>query len=406
VKAAQHAFQRIWDRGDIYKGHYEGYYCTGCEAFFAKKDLDGDGCCPTHGVKCDLLKEENYFFKMSAYQDRLLEHFEKHPDFLVPNHRTNEVLNRVKEGLQDLSVSRPTLNWGIPVPPDPTHVIYVWIDALVNYLSGIGFPEEVYTRYWPAQAHVIGKDIMWFHAVIWPCILMAMEVELPEHIYVHGFWHSGGDKMSKTTGNVVDPFELIERYGQDSLRFFLLRETPFGQDGNFIVEALVGRRNTELANDLGNLLHRTLAMLRKYRDGVVPATAAAGPEDDDLRAVAGAVPGPLSAAMEKFDFSVGLSEIWKLVRRANKYVEETEPWALAKAENSERLDTVMYNLCESARLVSVLVEPFIPASAARMREQLGIGPREGTFRDESAWGLLQAGTKTAPGEPLYPKVDE
>ncbi|MFC1672048.1 methionine--tRNA ligase [Planctomycetota bacterium] len=404
IAASQHAFQTIWDKGDIYKGHYEGYYCTGCEAFYAKKDLE-DGRCPTHGVTCELLKEENYFFRMGNYQDRLLDHFEKHPDFIIPTHRTNEVLNRIKEGLQDLSVSRPTVDWGIPVPTDDTHVIYVWIDALMNYLSGIGYPDDAYMHYWPADGHVIGKDIMWFHAVIWPCILMAIDVELPKHVYVHGFWHSGDAKMSKTTGNVVDPFELIETYGADSLRYFLLRETPFGQDGNFTIEALVSRLNAELANELGNLLHRTLAMLRKYYSGTVPAPAEAGSPDDELRAVAEAAPSALRQSIESYDFSVGLTEIWKLIRRANKYVEETEPWTLAKTEKNERLDTVMYNLCECVRLASVLLEPFIPTTASRIRNQLGVGERTGLFDDESAWGLTKAGTVTSPGAPLFPKVE-
>ena len=403
-KAAQHAFKIVRDKDKIYKGNYKGYYCTGCEAFYTADDLE-DGCCPTHRAKCDYVEEENYFFKMSMYQDRLLDHFKNCPDFIVPSFRTNEVLNRVKEGLKDISVSRPNSGWGIEVPGDDTHVIYVWFDALVNYLSGIGYPGDTYKNYWPADAHVIGKDIMWFHAVIWPCMLMAMEMELPRHVYVHGFWHSGAKKMSKTTGNVVDPFELVQRYGPDTLRHFLLRETPFGQDGNFSEEALVTRRNTELGNELGNLLQRTLGMLGKYRDGVVPRPGTSGGTDESLLEIASEAPGAMAEAMGRFDFSVALSETWKLIRRANKYVEESEPWTLAKSSDEERLNTVLYNLCECIRLTSVLIEPFLPDTAAGMRNQLGVKEHSGTFNEKCEWGLLKADTVTSPGESLFPKVE-
>lgn len=403
-KAARHAFKTVWEKGEIYKGNYRGYYCIGCEAFYTEDDLE-DGCCPTHRAKCDYVEEENYFFKMSKYRDRLLRHFEDHPDFLVPSFRTNEVLNRVRKELKDISVSRPNTGWGISVPDDDSHVIYVWFDALVNYLSGIGYPDDRYRNRWPADAHVIGKDIMWFHAVIWPCMLMAMEIELPRHIYVHGFWLFNEEKMSKTTGNIVDPFELIEKYGSDTLRYFLLRETPFGQDGSFSEEALVTRRNTELGNELGNLLQRTLGMLKKYRNGVVPNPGAVGGADESLLEAARGAPGAMAEAMDKFDFSVGLSEIWKLIRRANKYVEECEPWRLAKSGDTKRLSTVLYNLCECIRLTSVLIEPFLPDTAGRMRTQLGVGERTGVFDKESEWGLLEAGTTTAAGESLFPRIE-
>lgn len=404
VAAARHAFGTVRDKDEIYRGNYKGYYCTGCEAFYSEEDLD-DGCCPTHRTKCDYVEEENYFFRMSKYQDRLLDHFKNCPDFIVPGFRTDEVLNRVKQGLRDISVSRPTLNWGIPVPGDSSHVIYVWFDALVNYLSGIGYPGDGYKRYWPADAHVIGKDIMWFHTVIWPCMLMAMDVELPRHVYVHGFWHSGEAKMSKTTGNVVDPFELVEKYGADTLRYFLLREVPFGQDGDFTEEALVRRRNTELGNEMGNLLHRTLGMLKKYRGGVVPRAGAGGPIDDSLLEIAAETPRTVCEAMGRFDFSVALSAIWKMIRRANKYVEESKPWVLARNNDRERLDTVLYNLCECARLASVLLEPLLPDTAGRIRKQLGLDERTGTFENACGWEGLRAETVTSVGNALFPRVE-
>ncbi len=404
IKAAQYAFKTVLEKGDIYMGHYKGYYCTGCETFYGEKDLD-NGHCLIHRARCDYVEEENYFFKMSNYQDRLLDHFKNCPDFLVPGFRTNEVLNRVKEELKDISVSRPNTGWGIPVPNDDNHVIYVWFDALVNYLSGIGYPDDTYRKWWPADGHVIGKDIMWFHAVIWPCMLMAMDMELPRHIYVHGFWHSGKEKMSKTTGNAVDPFELVERYGRDPLRYFLLKETPFGQDGNFTEEALVTRLNTELGNELGNLLNRTLGMLKKYRGGIVPRPNVRNGTDDDLLRTAREASEEMSTAMEKLDFSVALTAVWRLIRRANKYVEESEPWVLAKNNSSEKLDTVLYNLCECSRIASVLLEPFIPDTARRMRKQLGMREDIGMFQEEREWGLMEPGVVTSAGEPLFPRVE-
>ncbi len=410
VEAVQKIFKKLYDQGDIYKSEYEGWYCTPCESFWTERQLV-DGNCPDCGRPVELVKEESYFFKLSKYQDRLIKYIEKHPDFIQPQSRQNEMLNNfLKPGLEDLCVSRTSFKWGIPVTFDDDHVIYVWIDALSNYITALGYlsdnPEN-FNRYWPADVHLVGKEIVRFHTIIWPIMLMALGVELPKQVFGHGWLILEGGKMSKSKGNVVDPVVLVDRYGVDAIRYFLLREVPFGADGVFSNEALINRINADLANDLGNLLSRTVAMVDKYFGGVIPAPQAEEEVDADLRQLALDTPKRVEELMDKLLFSNALTEIWRLIGRTNKYIDETMPWILAKDEDKKgRLGTVLYNLAECLRIVGVLLKPFMPNTPAKIFHQLGVG--EGKLTDWQSiqqYGQLPGGTKVNRGEVIFPRLD-
>ena len=407
-------FQLLLDKGDIYLGEYEGYYCVPCEAFWTETQskTDTGHNCPDCGREVKMVKEQNYFFRMSKYQDRLLKHIEEHPEFIQPESRRNEMINNfLKPGLQDLSVSRSTFDWGVKVPSDPKHVIYVWIDALANYITALGYltdDDSKYRRYWPADVHMVGKDILRFHTIYWPIVLMALDLPLPKQVFGHGWLLMPDGKMSKSKGNVIDPKLLIERYGSDSVRYFLLREINFGQDGVFTPESFVQRLNYDLANDIGNLLSRTATMIEKYYDGTVPAPQDAGEPDEDLINLAVKTKGLVEGHVEEMRFSNALAHIWELVGRTNKYIDETMPWNLAKSEETKgRLATVMYNLAESIRISSILIQPFMTKAPAKIWDQLGILDKEEATSWESAgvWGGLPAGSIVSRKEILFPRLD-
>jgi methionyl-tRNA synthetase len=404
----QKLFEVIKDNGYIYLGDYEGWYCVPCEAYWTEKQLVDENC-PDCGRPVEILKEKSYFFKLSAFEKRLLNHIEANPEFVEPETRRNEIVSRIRQGLNDLSISRTTVKWGVPVPGDPKRVIYVWIDALINYVTacGYGVDEERFAAVWPADLHLIGKEILWFHTVIWPSMLMAAELALPKRVFGHGWWTVEGQKMSKSLGNVVDPIELSEQYGADAVRYFLLREGTFGKDSDFSLAAMKTRINNELANDLGNLLSRTLGMMKRYCDGTVPPPVGRGPRDDDLIRMAEGLSSRIKAQMDKLQFSAVLEEIWAFVRRCNKYVEENAPWDLAKKpEEKDRLGTVLYNLAESLRIITIVCAPFMPNAAAEMWTRLGLSDFDSvSFEEAGKWGALDEGTVTAAGPPLFPKVD-
>ncbi|MBE3580875.1 MAG: methionine--tRNA ligase [Thermoanaerobacteraceae bacterium] len=409
-KVVQDLFQRIYEKGDIYKAEYEGWYCTPCETFWTERQLQ-DGKCPDCGRPVELLREESYFFRMSKYADRLLKYIEEHPEFIQPPSRRNEMINFIKGGLEDLCVSRTTFDWGIPVPIDPKHVIYVWFDALTNYISALGFGtenDELFHKYWPAAVHLVGKDIVRFHTVIWPTILMAAGIELPRQVFGHGWLLVDGGKMSKSKGNVVDPMVLIDRYGSDAIRYFLLREMPYGADGYYSEEALVNRLNSDLANDYGNLLSRTVSMIEKFCGGLIPAPAGEEPLDRELKELAARLPDEVDEALERFEFARALTAIWQLIDRANKYIEETAPWALARdPEKRPRLQTVLYNLAEALRQATVMCSPFMPGVPARVWEQLGMQDafHAQTWDSLKEWGGVPAGSRVKRGAPLFPRVE-
>lgn len=421
--------QRLYEAGDIYKGSYSGLYCPACEAYYAEDALV-DGLCPDHGVAPVEMNEENYFFRLSAYQERLLAHYRDNPDFVRPRHRYNEALSFIEQGLEDISISRATLKWGITVPWDESQVIYVWVDALINYLSALTYAreEDLLPRFWPATYHVMAQDILKFHGVIWPALLMSAGFELPEHLFIHGYLKLGGEKMSKTRGNVMDPFPLIEQYGADPFRFYCLREVNFGQDGLVSEESFKTRYNTELANELGNLLSRTVSMIGKYRKGLVPAPPDKSIADSVLASEAEAVAEEVRARLEDMDLSGALEAAWSFVRRMNRYVEEQAPWKLAQEAKGEgagakaagaALDAALYDLAEGLRLLSVLLYPFMPRTAAIMRERLGLRaefdqadpavpgvPARGPSWSEAKWGLLAPGVAVVSGSPLFPRIEE
>ncbi|HEX2945106.1 MAG TPA: methionine--tRNA ligase [Clostridia bacterium] len=408
--AVQKIFKKLYDNGDIYKSEYEGWYCTPCESFWTKTQLV-DGKCPDCGREVELTKEESYFFRLSKYQDRLIKHIEENPDFIQPVSRRNEMLNNfLRPGLEDLCVSRTTFNWGVPVTFDEKHVVYVWIDALSNYITALGFMSENnsdYRKYWPADVHLVGKEIVRFHTIIWPAMLMALGEPLPKQVFGHGWLLLEGGKMSKSKGNVVDPVVLIDKYGVDAVRYFLLREVPFGSDGVFSNEALIQRINSDLANDLGNLVSRTVAMIDKYFGGVLPRQRTEGEFDSELKAMFAELPQKVEELMDKYQFSAALSEIWKAISRTNKYIDETMPWALAKSEeNKPRLAAVIYNLAESLRIVSILIQPFMTETPDKIRHQLGISGSEALdWESAKRWGSYPEGVSVNKGEVIFPRID-
>ena len=409
VESIKKIFTKLYEQGDIYKGKYTGKYCTPCESFWTESQLV-DGKCPDCGREVIDAEEEAYFFRLSKYADRLVEYYEAHPDFLEPPSRLNEMVNNfIKPGLEDLCVSRTTFDWGVPVEFDPGHVVYVWIDALSNYITALGYGNDKYhdfEKYWPADVHFVGKEIVRFHSIIWPAMLMALDLPLPGKVYGHGWLKFGGDKMSKSKGNVVDPVVLVGRYGVDALRYFLLREFPFGSDGNFTNEALISRINSDLANDLGNLLSRTVAMVGKYFGGKLPVERVADPIDDELLTMAKELRGKYEEQMEKYAFQNALIEVFKLISRANKYIDETAPWVLAKDEaNKPRLATVLYNLLECLRIGSSLLTPFMPETAEKARAQMGASAEEFGWEAAGVFGKLPLDVAVVKGDALFPRID-
>ena len=406
MNTVQHFIKKMKENGDIYKGQYEGWYCVPCETFWTEEDIGKEKICPSCGREVKRVKEENYFFRLSKYNDALLKLFRENPNFVQPDFRRNEMLKILEGGLRDLSITRTSFKWGVPMPDDPEHVIYVWVDALINYISAIGYPHDMekFEKYWPADVHLIGKEINRFHSLIWPAMLMSAGLPLPKQVYAHGWLTVNGQKISKSLGNAIDPREFVKTYGNDAVRYYLLKDIQFGRDGDFSEENLITRINADLANDLGNLLHRTQAMIKKFNDDTIPEPGENDTVDKGLISLAKKTVTAYKEYMDKLKFTQALETIWELVKYGNKYIDLTEPWKLGKLpDKKERLNTVLYNLAEVLRLVSLMIAPIMPDTANEIFKRIGKQAVENFETLE--WGRLEAGLSIVHGSPLFPRID-